>query len=59
MAESVEFDIAAEQAKQELIQNIDKWTAKEAAGWWSRWFLKAGHKRLGRIFVETTKPKKV
>jgi hypothetical protein len=25
--------------------------------WWNRWYLKAGHKRLGRTLVELAKKK--
>jgi hypothetical protein len=45
------MDEAAEQAEKELEQNIENWSAKELISWWSRWFMKAGHKRLGRLFV--------
>lgn len=55
MAEPAEMDAAAEQAKQELIQNMDKWTAKDIANWWGQNYLKSGHKRLGRALLEAVK----
>lgn len=45
------MDEAAEQAAHELVEAIDCWTARDVVGWWSKWYLKAGHKRLGRILV--------
>jgi hypothetical protein len=45
------MDQAAAQAKEELQQHFGNWSAKELAAWWIRWYLKAGHKRLGRILV--------
>jgi len=52
------MDKAAEDARDELDAFIDQWSAISLADWWSRWYLKAGHKRLGRILVEYGKPKK-
>jgi hypothetical protein len=46
-----EMDQAAAQAKEELQQHFGNWSAQELATWWIRWYLKAGHKRLGRILV--------
>ena len=50
-----EMDVAAQQAQEELKANFETWSAKELAAWWGRNFLKAGHKRLGRILVATNK----
>ena len=50
-----EMDVAAQQAQEELKANFETWTAKDVMAWWSRNFLKAGHKRLGRILVSLTK----
>lgn len=50
-----EFDIAAEKAQQELnelMKKLDEKTVREMAGWWKRNFMKAGHKRLGRIIAK-------
>jgi len=47
-----EMDLAAEEAAQEL--NLS-WTAQELAQWWAKWYLKAGHKRLGRLIVVMAK----
>ena len=46
-----QMDEAAAQAKTELDQNFEVWSAKDMVVWWSKWYLKTGHKRLGRILV--------
>lgn len=46
-----DFDTAAAEAKTELLANPN-WTAKEIAAWWKRWYMTAGHKRLGRVLVK-------
>ena len=46
-----QMDEAAEQAAVELDKNVDNWSAKDIISWWSRWYMKAGHKRLGRLLV--------
>ena len=50
-----QMDDAAAQAEAELTKNGANWSAKELISWWSRWYLKAGHKRLGRILVAVGK----
>jgi hypothetical protein len=50
-----EMDRAAEAAHEELIRNLDSWNARDVAMWWSRWFMRAGHKRLGRGLVDIAK----
>lgn len=50
-----EMDQAAEEAKVELMANVDHWSARAVALWWAKWYLKAGHKRLGRLLVELAK----
>ena len=50
-----EMDAEAVRARVELEQNIDSWNARDVAAWWNRWYLKAGHKRLGRTLVEIAK----
>lgn len=49
------MDNAAGEAETELRANISAWTAVNLAEWWSRWYLKAGHKRLGRVLVAIAK----
>ncbi|MFA6599814.1 MAG: hypothetical protein WC352_07495 [Candidatus Omnitrophota bacterium] len=46
-----QMDEAAEAAKKELHKSFADWTARDIVAWWSRWYLKAGHKRLGRTLV--------
>ncbi|MBU1862921.1 MAG: hypothetical protein KKH94_04555 [Candidatus Omnitrophica bacterium] len=53
-----QMDEAAVQAKAELEKHFAIWSAKDLAGWWKRWYLKAGHKRLGRLLVGMAKPEK-
>jgi len=52
------MDRAATEAKEELDQ-IPKETLLSVARWWSKWYLRAGHKRLGRILVSIAKEKEV
>jgi hypothetical protein len=47
-----QMDSAADDAKKVLLEHLDQWSAKAVATWWSVWYLKAGHKRLGRILVD-------
>jgi hypothetical protein len=47
-----EMDAEALRARKELEQNLDLWSARAVAQWWTRWYLKAGHKRLGRALVD-------
>jgi hypothetical protein len=53
--EQPEMDEAAKQAETELLAHFDEWSARALAKWWTKWYLKAGHKRLGRLLVELTK----
>lgn len=46
-----QMDEAADQAKVELEQNIINLSARDIITWWSKWYMKTGHKRLGRILV--------
>lgn len=55
MADESTFDTAAEEAKKELVENIKKWTALELGKWFAQHYMKAGHKRLGRIVVDVSK----
>jgi hypothetical protein len=54
------MDEAAAQAQAEFQQNLDNWSVKDLIDWWTKWYLKAGHKRLGRILISIgkLKPKK-
>jgi hypothetical protein len=53
-----EMDDAAAQAKTELLAHLDEWRARDVAKWWGNWYLKAGHKRLGRLLVQVAKETK-
>lgn len=46
-----QMDEAAAEAQQELEANLKSWSAINLIAWWTRWYLKAGHKRLGRILA--------
>jgi len=54
-AQAAQMDEAAQKALGELRENIDAWTARDLIKWWAGWYLKAGHKRLGRILVGISK----
>ena len=56
--QKAEMDAEAVRARRELEPNLERWSARELAEWWSRWYLKAGHKRLGRVLIELAKNKK-
>jgi hypothetical protein len=55
------FDIAAAQAKPELEKLLEEMGEEEMKGarkilsWQRKWYLQAGHKRLGRLIVELAK----
>jgi len=55
------FDAAAEIARPELAELLEGMSEAELSGakkilsWQKRWYLQAGHKRLGRIIVELAK----
>lgn len=49
-----DFDLAAQQAADELAR-LDQGTVKAVADWWAKWYIKAGHKRLGRLLVQISK----
>ena len=46
-----EMDGAAISAEQDL-ELVSNEVLAEVAGWWSKWYLKAGHKRLARILLQ-------
>lgn len=54
-AQAKQMDEAAQAAYAELKENLDAWSANDLIGWWARWYLKAGHKRLGRTLVAVSK----
>ena len=47
-----QMDSEAILARRELELNLNAWRACDVAIWCERWYLKAGHKRLGRILVD-------
>jgi len=54
-----QMDEAGEQAGTELDQNLDSWSAKDIITWWSKWYMRTGHKRLGRLLVARGKGKSI
>jgi len=54
-----EMDTNAKQAQDVLISITEKTevTVFDVAEWWSDWYLKCGHKRLGRVLLRF-KPEK-
>ena len=46
-----QMDDAAAQAQTELEQSVDNLSARDIISWWFKWYMKTGHKRLGRILV--------
>lgn len=48
------MDAYAQLAEQEL-NTLDLATVKVVADWWVRYYLGAGHKRLGRLLVKVSK----
>ena len=53
--QSKKMDAAAQDAEADLSGKLDQWSAMDLIDWWGRWYLKAGHKRLGRVFVRIGK----
>jgi len=48
-----QMDEAAVEAQNDLTEmNIDEKALETVTAWWKKWFMKAGHKRLGRILVK-------
>ena len=56
MATPEEMDRAAKdsQARPELEENWQKWSAYALALWWHRWVMQVGHVRLFRMVTEVT-----
>jgi len=50
------MDLAASEAEKEL-ESLDKKAVEVVALWWQKWYMDAGHKRLGRILIKTFKKK--
>jgi hypothetical protein len=46
-----EMDVYAIEAQNDLV-NIDQEALEKVTVWWQKWYLKCGHKRLGRILVK-------
>ena len=55
--QSKQMDDAARDAESELNGKIDQWSAMDLVDWWGRCYLKAGHKRLGRVLLRIGKGK--
>jgi len=45
------MDNAAAEAENDLL-NVDEQALVKVANWWRKWYMKAGHKRLGRILLQ-------
>jgi hypothetical protein len=50
------MDAAAEEAEKGL-GTLDRAAIEVVAAWWLKWYMKAGHKRLGRIMAKVAKSK--
>jgi hypothetical protein len=48
------MDAAAEDAEKDL-STLDQAAVQVLATWWLKWYLTAGHKRLGRLLVKIAK----
>ena len=48
------MDAAAEEAAEDL-KTLDPAAVETIAAWWLKWYLTAGHKRLGRLLVKIAK----
>lgn len=51
-----EMDAAAGEAEKDL-STLDQAAVETIAAWWAKWYMTAGHKRLGRIMVKVAKRK--
>ena len=60
MATEEEMDKAVLEAEKELRQKLEAGsaTALFVADWWTKWYMQAGHKRLGRLMVKIAKEQK-
>ncbi len=50
------MDASAKEAEKDL-GTLDRTVIEAVAAWWLKWYMKAGHKRLGRIMVKVAKSK--
>ena len=48
------MDMAAGAAEKEL-QTLSEEVVRTMAQWWAKWYMRAGHKRLGRILATYSK----
>jgi hypothetical protein len=48
------MDAAAEEAERDL-KSLDQEAVEALAAWWLKWYMTAGHKRLGRLLVKIAK----
>ncbi len=48
------MDAAAEKAEKDL-GTLDRAAIEAIAAWWLKWYMTAGHKRLGRLLVRIAK----
>ena len=53
--DTADMDKATTEAYNELMEHVDDWSALELTQWWLRWYMKADHKRLGRVLVALAK----
>ena len=49
------FDLAAIDAEKEL---TDSMSLIQICEWWTKWYMKAGHKRLGRLLLKRARAAK-
>lgn len=48
-----QMDAAADLAEAEVTAGkFPTMSARQVADWWKRWYLEAGHKRLGRVLLK-------
>ena len=52
-----ELDLAADEAEKDL-DSIPNEILAPLSAWWRKWYLKTGHKRLGRILLQYAEQKK-
>lgn len=58
MVDIEEMELAAGDAEEDLKEQLDQMSALDLCQWWSKWYIKTGHKRLGRILVQIAKDSK-
>lgn len=50
--EKKRFDDNEKLARSEFNQHHAHWSATAVSLWWDKWYVRAGHTRLGRILVD-------